>query len=374
MKLKKVMLLSIVYLSVVGTAVANEQLSKKIEQFLNKKQLPGMETLIIKDGKTWHHSAIGNINLTKKNPLNKDSIFRIYSMTKPVTAVALLQLVEQGKLTLDSYIQDHLPQLLPFTYNGNHQKVTIRQLLSHTAGFGYDFPLLHNSKTQEDLLSGISGYKLNFKSGDKWAYSLASDIQGALIESISGEPLDVYLAKNIFNPLGMKDTSFWVSAQKSSRLVDVYKSKKDMVNLKTLASEDVAYLTQTKFLSAGGGLVSTATDYGYFLTMLMNQGKYKGKNILSESLIKMMLTSNTQGLDTGFLEKIYPNSGFGFGLGIKEKTGDLRAKGSIYWAGKGGTFFWVDPKHNLIVVAMMQAENAWPKVNAWLGKEVYSLL
>jgi len=147
-----------------------------------------------------------------------------------------------------------------------------------------------------------------------------------------------------------------------------------MISIKLLANKDTKYLSPQGLLSGGGGLVSTASDYSRFLSMLANEGKFKGIEILEKTSIDKMLTSYTKGLNTSFLPKIYPNSGFGYGLGIKESSIGNQAEGSFYWAGKGGTLFWVDPANQLIVVAMMQAEDAWPKVNRWLVKEVYDLL
>jgi len=373
MKLKQTLKLMLLLAGISSSTLANQTLSKQLQAFVVKNNLPGIETLILKDGNLWHHSTVGLAHIKDQRPMQPDAIFRIFSMTKPIVAVAMLQLLEQDKIALDAYIDEYLPELSELKYHGVNTKISIKQLLTHTAGLDYDFNALHASTDMRDFVRRTSASELKFSPGEKWGYSMASDIQGAIIERVSGLPLDQYLQQHLFQPLQMKDTGFWVPKDKQKRLVEDYKKHKSKNELTALINNDSKYLHKPSFLSAGGGLVSTAKDYSHFLSMLLNDGQFNGKQIITAKSLKKMLSSQTQGLDMGFLPKIYPNSGFGFGLGIKEGEQDLRSKGSYYWAGKGGTLFWVDPAENLIVIAMMQAENAWPLLNKWLADKIYPL-
>jgi CubicO group peptidase (beta-lactamase class C family) len=355
-------------------ALANSTLTDALNQYIDKQNLPGVETLVIRKGKVWHHSVVGYNDLEKGSLLKKHSIFRIFSMTKPLVATAMLQLVDKGLIELDANVSDYIPELVSVKLNGKNVEISIEELLAHTAGFEYNFDALHKSNDTDEFLNNISSSRLAFAPGTKWGYSMASDIQGAIIEKITGESLDKYLHENVFKPLNMQDTAFWVPENKAHRLVEDYEYEKSLEKSNKIKANDAKYLSQPSFLSGGGGLVSTAKDYSHFLTMMLNHGEYKGKQIIKNSTLRKMLTSHTVDLDTGFLPKIYPNSGFGLGLGIKEGKNDLRSRGSYYWAGKGGTLFWVDPTEELIVVAMMQAEDAWPLLNKWLGEKIYNLL
>lgn len=362
-------------LAVFSTSVlANSQLTEQLQTFVTDNNLPGIETLILKNGELWHHSNVGLEDIQQQTPMQENAIFRIFSMTKPITAVAMLQLLDQGKITLDAYVDDYLPELKTITYNTAKTRISIQQLLTHTSGLDYNFKALHASHSNKDFIQRIATSELKFAPGEKWGYSMASDIQGALIERVSGLPLDQYLQTHIFAPLDMQDTGFWVPEDQQQRLVEDYKKDKTSGKLQAITQSDGKYLKQPGFLSAGGGLVSTAKDYSHFLSMLLNNGRFNGKQIVKAASLANMLRNQTQGLDMGFLPKIYPNSGFGFGLGIKQSERDLRTQGSYYWAGKGGTLFWVDPENKLIVIAMMQAENAWPMLDKWLVRQVYPLI
>ncbi len=388
-------ILSLCFLSV--STYASGDFGKNLESLIAKHNLPGAVALIKQGDKILYYAAHGKVNTEQAKLMQEDAIFRIFSMGKPIIAFALLQLVDQGKLSLDDDIRQYLSQFEPFEFDGKAQVVTVHHLLSHTAGFGYgggfstwaDFRYLianplSQSNTLEDLIDDISGIDLKFPPGEKWQYSIASDIQGALIEAVSGVPLDQYLKDNIFVPLKMQDTGFYVPPSKAHRLVDLYEyDAEGLSQMYTFNADDIShsesgknspYLEKPVLLSGGGGLVSTAKDYSQFVTVLLNKGRYQGKTLLSESLVKVMLNSHTQGLDTWFLPKLYNNTGFAYGLGVKEKSGDVRSKGSFYWAGMGGTVFWADPKYDLQVVVMMQVEDGWLALERWLIPEVYRLI
>ncbi len=367
----------------VSAASAEEMLAKDIESYLSQNQFPGMVTLVLKNDEVVHFSAIGFNNLEKKSAIQKDHIFRIYSMTKPIVALALLQLVEAGKVHLDADIREYLPALEPFEFADEEVTITVHQLLSHTAGLGYfggftswnDFLYLvlapnDRDNTTDEMISDVSGIELKHKPGAQWRYSIASDLQGAIIEKVTGQRLEVYLQQHVFKPLGMTETSFIVSQSMAPRLVDMYEYEDQEVDLSELAGKS-DYLEAPNLHSGGGGLVSTATDYAKFVQLLLHKGQYQNKRIIGAKYVEMMLSEHTKGMDTWLLPRLYINSGFGYGIGVKVGEQDVRPQGSFFWAGKGGTFFWGDPKNNIVVVGMIQLEDGWRKMDRWLTPKVY---
>lgn len=373
------------------------EFEQHLTELLQTHELPGAVVHIKQNGKLLLHKAFGVVNVDEPKKIAKDDLFRIYSMTKPITAVALLQLVDKGLVNLDADIRTYLPEFEPFEVDGEIQTVTVHHLLSHTAGFGYGGGIknwidirylianpLSRSNTLADLVDDLSGIDLKFKPGAKFEYSIASDIQGAIIESVTGQPLDEYFHQFIITPLEMTDTDFYVPDSKLNRFVDMYEydagtfeqaytfNKEKILFVEK--AEDSEYLTKPTLISAGGGLISTAQDYANFVQMLLNKGRFKGKQILSESLIDAMLSSHTTGLDTHFMPRVYQGVGFGYGVGIKEITGDDRKQGSFFWGGMGGTIFWADPKTDLQVVVMFQVEDGWVGIEKWMIPQVYKLL
>jgi CubicO group peptidase (beta-lactamase class C family) len=376
---------------------ATDQFSNNFSALLTQHKLPGAVVIIKKGDETIHYNAYGKVNVDQATDMKKEAIFRLYSMSKPMTAVALLQLVDQEKISLTDDIRTYLPDFEPFEFEGEPQIVTVHQLLSHTAGFGYGGGIknwvdiryllanpLSRSNNLTDLVDDISGIDLKFPPGSKFEYSIASDIQGAIIEAVANIPLDEYLQKNLFIPLNMKDTGFYVPKSKQHRLVDMYEYDASTFeeayvfnSEKILFSEtgkDSEYLEQAELISGGGGLVSTAMDYSNFVSMLQNKGQFNGKTILSAPLIEKMLSSKTTGLDTHFLPRVYQGAGFGYGVGIKETSGDIRNKGSFFWGGMGGTIFWADPVADIQVVVLMQVEDGWIALEKWLIPEVYKMI
>lgn len=380
--------------------VASEPLQEfrdNFEQLLQQHNLPGAVVHIKHNNQLVMHEAFGVINLESKKPVNTDNIYRIFSMTKPLTAVALLQLVDKGLVKLDEDIRTYLPEFEPFEYDGEPQIVTVHQLLTHTAGFGYGGGLnnwvdirylfanpLSRSNTLHDMVDDLSGIELKFKPGERFEYSIASDIQGAIIEAVTKQSLREYFQTNLLTPLDMGDTQFEVEPKKAHRLVDMYEydagtfEEAYVFNEEKIlfveSAEESDYLESPILLSGGGGLVSTAKDYANFVTMLLNKGEFNGKRILSETLAAQMLSSHTQGLDTHFMPRVYQGVGFGYGVGVKEISGDIREKGTFFWGGMGGTIFWADPKADLQVVVMFQVEDGWIAMEKWMIPNVYQLL
>lgn len=397
MFLKKMCNAAICILLISTTTIASTQFDDNFQKFIQHHNLPGAVVIIKKGGEIIKYNAYGKVNVEQSKIMKKDAIFRIFSMSKPITAVALLQLVDKGYLTLEDDIRKYLPSFVPFEIDGKVQQITVHQLLSHTAGFGYGGGLkswidiryllanpLSRNNSLNDLIDDISGIDLKFSPGSKFEYSIASDIQGALIESVSGKKLTQYFKENLFTPLNMLDTGFFVPKNKQYRLVDMYEydatsfeeaylfNSENILFSETGAESE--YLEKPELKSGGGGLVSTAADYSNFVSMLQNKGKFNGQTILSESLVNKMLSSHITGLDPHFLPRVYKGAGFGYGVGIKETTGDVRHQGSFFWAGMGGTVFWADPAADLQVVVMMQVEDGWLALEKWLIPEVYNMI
>jgi CubicO group peptidase (beta-lactamase class C family) len=379
------------------TTFASNPFAENFTSLIKQHELPGAVVVIKKGDNIIHYDAYGKVNVEDTKLMKKDAIFRIYSMSKPITAVALLQLVAQGKISLTDDIRQYLPNIEPFEFEGKKQIVTVHQLLSHTAGFGYGGGIkswvdiryllanpLSRSNTLTDLVDDISGIDLKYRPSSKFEYSIASDIQGALIEVVSGMRLDDYLLQHIFIPLNMKDTGFFVPKSKQHRLVDMYEydvstfEEASVFNRDNIrfaeTGKDSEYLEKPTLLSGGGGLVSTAIDYSNFVSMLQNKGQIKGKTILSEPLLEKMLSSKITGLDPHFLPRVYKGVGFGYGIGIKEASGDTRNPGTFFWGGMGGTIFWADPIADVQVVVMMQVEDGWIALEKWLIPEVYKMI
>ena len=339
---------------------------------VDQGQLAGVTSLVARHGKVVHFDAYGVKNLETKAPLTKDTIFRIASMTKPIVGVAMMMLWEEGKWTLDDPVAKHIPEfagLKVATASGEvpqTKPMTMRQLMSHTAGFdvsgGY---AKHNIADRTQLLQAmidkLAKLPLATQPGTDWRYGPSVDIQGYVVEKLSGQPLDVFLSKRIFEPLGMKDTGFWVDPAKKDRITKVhtYGADKKIITAETQGNPT----RKPVFLSGSGGLLSTTEDYFKFAQMLLNGGETKGKRLLKKSTVELMRTNV---LEPGVKVDLYgPNSaqeGVGFGLDFAIVMDPAKAKlpdgkNSFYWGGAFGTWFWIDPTNDLIVVGMMQNQD-----------------
>lgn len=378
-------------------SVADPLFSQNFKALIKQHELPGAVVLIKHGDTTIHHQAYGAVNREQAAEMRKDAIFRIYSMSKPITAFALLQLVDQGKVSLDDDIRKHLPDFAAFEHDGKPQVVTVHQLLSHTAGFGYGGGIknwidiryllanpLSRRNSLREMVDDLSGIELKFVPGQRFGYSIASDVQGALIEAVTRMPLDAYLQQHVFAPLQMKDTGFYVPKSEQYRLVDMYEYEADSLDDARVfnkskitfaeAGAKSKFLKKPALLSGGGGLVSTVADYSNFATMLANGGRFGGRTLLSRALVDLMLSSHTRGLDMSFLPRVYPGAGFGYGVGVMEASGGPRNPGTFFWAGMGGTLFWVDPVAKVQVIVMMQVEDGWIALDRWMSAEVHDLL
>ena len=362
---------------------------------VDEHQLAGVTTLVARHGKVVQFDAYGVQDLESKKPVTKDTIFRIASMTKPIAGVAMMMLWEEGKWTLDDPVAKHIPEfagLKVATASGDVPQVkpmTMRQLMSHTAGFdvsgGY---AKHNISDRthplQAMIDKLAKLPLAAQPGSDWRYGPSVDIQGYVVEKLSGQPLDVFLSKRIFEPLGMKDTGFWVDPAKKNRITNVhtYGADKKIITATTQSNPT----RKPVFLSGSGGLLSTTEDYFKFAQMLLNGGEANGKRFLKKSTVELMRTNV---LEPGVKVDLYgPSSaqdGVGFGLDFAIVMDPAKAKlpegkNSFYWGGAFGTWFWIDPTNDLIVVGMMQNQDGSrpdrgsPQVRPLSRKLVYAAL
>jgi CubicO group peptidase (beta-lactamase class C family) len=358
-------------------------------RYVDQKKIAGALTLVARHGRVAHCSALGMMDTERGKPMRADTIFRIYSMTKPVTSVALMTLYERAGFQLEDPVEKFIPswRKLRVYEAGNHptfatrpveRPMTVRDLLTHTSGLTYGFMERTNvdrtyrrlnvgdrAKTLAEMAAQLADIPLEFSPGTRWNYSVSTDVCGHLIELISGKRLDVFLRDELFGPLGMKDTAFWVSPDRLSRLATNYTRMPD----KTLRVEDdpaaSGFADQPAYLSGGGGLVSTVGDYARFCQMLLNGGTLDGARILGRKTIELMTRNHLPGgadiaaLNAGGQFSQVTYDGVGFGLGFSVTLDLVRAQtvgsvGEYAWGGAASTAFWIDPVEDLFVIFMTQ--------------------
>jgi CubicO group peptidase (beta-lactamase class C family) len=341
-------------------------------------KLAGAVTVVARRGKIVHFEASGKQSLAAGTPMRRDSIFRIYSMSKPVTGVAMMMLFEQGKWQLNDPVAKHIPEFAGLkVYAGNEadgkpvlkdqgHPMTMRELMSHNAGFTYGYfgntpvdqllrgaDVLNDDISLEEMIKRIATVPLNAQPGSEWRYSISVDIQGYLVQKLSGIPFEDFLEQKIFKPLGMVDTAFYVPQEKIDRLAEYYTY--DRAGKLTPMGGPFArnFAKKPRLPSGGGGLVSTASDYMRFCQMLLNGGELDGIRLLSPRTVELMRTN--------VLPPGMPilTAGSQFGLDFAVVTDPIAAggyygKGTYWWGGAAGTWFWIDPANELIVVGMIQ--------------------
>lgn len=360
------------------------QIDTILKQYEDKSWLVGAVVIIVKDNQVAYYKGSGYLNLSTKKPMQADAIFRIMSQTKAITSLGIMQLFEQGKLGLDQNISDFIPEFKnpkliksfnrldsSFTTIPAKREITFRDLLTHTSGI--DYPAIGTDTMQaiyaknnipsglgyfnESLLSkmkALGALPLIHNPGERFTYGLNTDLLGCLIEIISGESLETYCRKNIFEPLGMKDSYFNVPATKAARLATVYTEDNNQKIIEwspTFRNIDPKYpLIPKSYFSGGAGLSSTAFDYSIFLQMLLNKGSYNGKQILGRHTVELMLSPQ---LADNFLGD--DNFSLGFALTSKKSANlKMQNEGSFGWGGYYGTVYWADPKEKMICLIMTQ--------------------
>lgn len=363
-----------------------ERLEAMNQRHVDEGKLAGVLTMIARKGKIVHVDGAGSLGLDGDRPITEDTLFRIYSMTKPITAVAMMILHEEGLFQLSDPVSRFLPEfdnMSIWTAEGNidaQGPITMHQLLTHTSGLSYGFSptdpvdklYREASKTLPATLvehsQMIASLPLAFEPGERWHYSVASDILGAVAEKITGQSFEQILSERIFDPLGMNNTFFNVPADKAALVSNNHYWSKKHGALATLPIGGFANLPTsgvTLFLG-GHGLISTIGDYMKFAEMMRNGGQLAGKRLLSPRTVEFMsqnhLTGLTQVTSSGEAPGIGQGNnikGVGFGLGFGVLTdpvqrGVMASEGSYFWGGAAGTVFWIDPAEELVGIAMMQ--------------------
>ena len=353
-----------------------------IQSRIDEGKLSGAVLMVAQSGRVQMHKALGYQNVEDETPMENETIFRIFSMTKPVTGTALMILHDEGRFELDDPLEKHLPELSDLrvaksanddgtwaTESVNHP-TTIRELMSHTGGFTYFPPIGRGPIAQAYVEAGIGedatlaesmprlkDIPLDYQPGSKWVYSISVDIQGYLIEKLSGQTLDAFFKERIFEPLEMKDTGFFVSPEKSHRLSRMYMPTNGTL-LRTDNFPDSlggSFTEKPAFLAGGHGLTSTASDYMKFAQMHLNKGVLNGTRILSEEAIDLMRGNQ---LPEGVAEigQPYPGNVFGLDFAVV-KDSEIFQKapiGTHWWWGIAGSWFWIDPVNETVFIGMIQ--------------------
>jgi len=370
-------------------------LEETMGAYVAEGRLYGVHTRLVQKGEVVSDYYTGLRGLEGPVPVEDDTIYRIYSMTKPVTGVAMMMLYEEGKFELDDPVTKFVPEfenlkvLDGVNEDGTailvdlERPPTMRELMSHTSGFAYglsgvdpanaafrDQKILESPDLQT-FIDQVSGVPLLFQPGEAWFYSVGMDIQGYIIEKLSGQSFGDYLQSRMFEPLGMVDTGFFVPEEKYDRFSEVYGFDPETGAMVPVPFPGVMFKKETvAFESGGGGLVSTMDDYGRFAQMLVNQGELDGVRILKPETIELMATNVLR--DDQFLSSLginqgdtYPGLGMGLTIGTVEDPSAVPSvipAGSYFWSGAASTWFWVDPVNELYFIGMVQVfDNNNPK-------------
>ena len=381
------------------------------DRYLDAGRLPCAQVLIARRGEVVHEAVLGRRDVERGIALTSDTVFRIYSMTKPVTSVALMALVEEGRVALDDPVSRHLPEFADAgVFQAGHvgawttvqpaRAMQVVDLLRHTSGLTYSFHYrnnvdaahrrlglenIHGERDLAGMVAELSTLPLIFSPGSAWNYSVATDVLGRLVEVVEDRPLDQVLQARIFDPLKMSDTGFFVRADQRERFAACYEAGPGGRMKLQDDPQKSPFLKPPALLSGGGGLVSTAADYLRFCQMLLNGGELQGARILAPRTIRLMSANHlpgggdlTQHSVAMFSEST--NAGVGFGLGFAVAFDPVRAllpssPGEFYWGGMASTGFWIDPVEEICVVLMTQLmpSSATP-VRRELRTLVYSAL
>jgi CubicO group peptidase (beta-lactamase class C family) len=354
-----------------------KRLEEVTQKHIDEGLVPGAVMLVARRGKIAWMSVLGKRDVAAGDAMKFDSIFRIYSMTKPMVSVAVMQLVEEGKLQVSDPVSKYLPEIgkmkvgVEKTVDGKQvlqlsdpdRPMTVQDLLRHTSGLVYgsrgtnlvnqayiDAKIGDRADTNAEFVSKLSAMPLKFQPGARWEYGVSVDVQGRLVEVIDGKTLGEALSARVFKPLGMVDSGFQVPADKVVRAAQPGPRPNGEPMTPRFAVNDGA-----KYESGGGGMVSTMEDYLRFTTMLANKGELAGKRLLGKQTVAFMTTDHT-----GNRPGRPPGLGFGLGLEVRTTTGEAALPGSVGeygWAGNAGTLFWIDPKEQLIAIYMVQVSD-----------------
>lgn len=341
-----------------------ELLNETMHSFVDNNDISAIQTAILKNGKLIHFDSYGNSDISEKSALKSDDIFRIASMTKPIVSVGLMMLHEEGKFELDDPVYQYIPEFKNLSVQKrkkikpakNHIKII--DLLRHSAGFNFKGPEDYRKTinlTLEEYTKEAAKNPLKFEPGTTWWYSYATDICGYLIEVLSGQKLDVFLKKRIFDPLEMNDTFFEIPKDKLDRLTTLYVVDKEKKLISFDDKSNTPFKDKVVLLNGSGGLLSTTDDYLKFASMLLNNGTFKNNQLIGKETLDLMKVDHSLGLK---YKKLAFGKKKGFGLGfeiVKEEDTKFGSKGTFGWGGMFGTYFRVDPKENMVIIYMTQS-------------------
>jgi len=374
------------------SAARLENLDHFYAEKVQRGELAGIVMLIARHGKVVHFRALGSADIQKHAPMQRDTIFRLYSMTKPLTSAALMMLYEEGRFQMGDPLSKYLPEFAHLrvlrTPDGDikdtvplQHEPTIQDLLRHTAGFTHALEttpldaeyakanLFGVDVSLAQMMEKLSKEPLQYQPGTKWVYSVAPDVQARLVEVLSGMPFDRFLEERLFKPLGMKDAGFWVPTDGAHRLATVYWMKDG----KLTPIDDAhgspgdlwlsepwtvnSYTVNHKRKGGSYGLVSTADDYLKFGQMMLNGGELNGMRILSPQTVQFMMRDHLGPIGLGGEDGKPSGMGFGLGFAVMKDpvaAGYMSSIGTCFWAGYASTYFWIDPKEDMVVIAMTQ--------------------
>lgn len=377
---------------------------QRVEADVRAGKVPGAVLVVARDGQVLYRKAVGRQDPKADAPMAVDSLFRVYSMTKPIVSVAALTLIEDGRMGLADPVSLYLPELKglkvgvekpgadgkpTLELTPSRRDITVHDLFRHMSGLTYG--VFGKSLVKDEYLKAgvrpgdpVSDYDnaelvrrvgrlpLAAQPGSTWDYSISTDVLGALVEKVSGQTLDVYLQRRIFEPLKMNDTAFWVRPDKQPRIAEAFEKDPD-------SGQNVRLLEvrrAPRLLAGGAGLVSSAPDYARFALMLANGGALDGARILSRKSVEWMTSDHTDGVRGAAYA---PGPGYGFGLGVAVRLDNGQStqpgsKGDFHWGGYAGTFWWHDPVEKLVAVWMIQGPGKSRYYRPLMRSAVYSSL
>jgi CubicO group peptidase (beta-lactamase class C family) len=373
-----------------------ERLRRVLRREIDQKRLPGAVAMIARQGKLGFLQAFGMQDPASGAPMQIDSIFRIYSMTKPIVSVAIMMLVEEGRLFLADPLAKHVPAFadpkVAIERDGRldlvaaERPITIQDLLRHTSGLTYEFlgtaavqrmyldkNLPSTNQTNADQMERLARLPLFSQPGRQWDYSRSTDVLGRVVEIVSGETLGEFLRTRVFGPLGMSDTGFHVPNEKQSRIAEPFANDPDTGDAVRLL--DIR--RPAKFESGGGGLVSTIGDYARFLDMLAAGGTRDGQRLLARKTIDLMRSDHLGPHVRRGSDLLQPGHGFGLGFAVRTDPGMSVMPGSVglyFWGGIAGTTFWIDPAEDLYAMMLVQAPGQREYYRALFRTLVYGTL
>ncbi|MCY4534190.1 MAG: serine hydrolase [Bryobacterales bacterium] len=353
-----------------------DRITAALQADVERGHLAGAIGVVARRGKIGYWQTVGMADRENGRAMSDDTIFRIYSMTKPIVGVGLMTLYEEGRFNLRDRVRNYIPELGGLeVLDGDgttkaRREMTVQDLMRHTAGMGYgggdtaadkkfrELDVLGGNRSIDDFIQKLAQVPLKHHPGSAWEYSVSVDVQGRLIEVLSGQDLDTFLNERVFGPLDMRDTGFTVPDEKKDRFVQMYAKTEDGEGIEPASADRSTgyYDYESKWFSGGGGLVSTTRDYLRFCQMMLNGGMLGDQRILSRKTIELMTRDHVEGVRRASRTL---SDGYGFGLDFavhvdKAKSGLNGSLGEYNWGGLAGTIFWIDPTEEMIGLYMIQ--------------------